>query len=971
LQCNWNTSFNWHLLIVNVENTDLQYNRPTLSETKTLSIRVVNALQITKTTLYDAFKGGGYVDTLEAYGGTEPYVWSIVGGSLPDGLALTPGTNRIEGTISPTAGDSTFTVQVSDFGNPTLTDSLQMTIDVYDPPQITTSSPLPDGNTGTAYSVTLSGSGGNTPYAWSVFSGTLPLELSLNSFTGEISGTPTVMGTSSFTIRLTDSSNPQQIFHKDFTITIIEPFITIDFDTDPSGGTISAGTIINDVYAPLGVTFEKLGPGTNCGSGPEVYANSNSPTPPLSGNVVSTCPEGIASDISENNFGRIEARFSKPVKEVCIDVVPPYTGYAFLEAFDANDVVLGRVTSAPGVNETLCISQTGIRGVRFSGEGNNFARFDNMKVLFSLPMVYILENSDPDWTNPPFEDKLTIINPLTHTKVQTLSGFNFAQTVGGQRRIASSDNGQAVVICDKVAQHLLKYDVSGNLVFDLSRNIHSIDVAENSDIYALTTINTIYGDKILLLNSEGAVLDEASFGGFDVAVDDNSNSVWIVGADIKRLNKELVEQFTVDPIGWVAVSVDFNSSGDAWVAEREHSQIQGSQNRLLKISKDNGSILETIDLSFSPFCLSVDRSDNSFWVASSNGLLKYDQNGNELMQIETNDRWSVKVSQNDGSVWVAGYGNVNHYARDGVLISEIPGFSNDQAYVAFKDHAVSPGVKTKLLWVNEPSSPIAQGATWDSFSIEITDEFGNRITDATDAVTIFPASLGGTRTQNAVAGVATFNDIYSDTPGSISVYAEASGLNFTPPDNVEVITVLNSVPNSSFEQDVDQNGFPDGWQPVGNNVTFLYPNDHGCCDSNRSAGMSCVGTCNEIAGWTTTHYIYVQPNTEYADSVWYWVNNENASYPEDYSGDIGMYVTYYDKHGNELGGGGGGHGHVPPSTDWVQISGQSGASPAEFRMVKITLQWNTENASNHNPTSPVEVYFDSVVWEPIVLPADH
>jgi DNA-binding beta-propeller fold protein YncE len=207
-------------LIVNVENTDSQYNRSTLTATKTLSIRVVNPLQITKTTLYDAFKGGGYVDTLQASGGTQPYIWSIIAGSLPEGLALTPGTNRIEGTVSLAAVTSTFTVQVSDFGNPTLTDSLQITIDVYDPPQITTPLPLPNGTVAVYYSHTLAGTGGNTPYTWSVFSGALPPGLNLNSSTGEINGTPTTEGAYSFQIHMTDSSDPNQTAGTNFSITI-------------------------------------------------------------------------------------------------------------------------------------------------------------------------------------------------------------------------------------------------------------------------------------------------------------------------------------------------------------------------------------------------------------------------------------------------------------------------------------------------------------------------------------------------------------------------------------------------------------------------------------------------------------------------------------------------------------------------------------------------------------------------------
>src|SRR5580704_2627574 len=58
---------------------------------------------------------------------------------------------------------------------------------------VTTSS-LPNGQLGVAYSATLAATGGTTPYTWSTTS-TLPAGLTLAS-TGVISGTPTAVATS-------------------------------------------------------------------------------------------------------------------------------------------------------------------------------------------------------------------------------------------------------------------------------------------------------------------------------------------------------------------------------------------------------------------------------------------------------------------------------------------------------------------------------------------------------------------------------------------------------------------------------------------------------------------------------------------------------------------------------------------------------------------------------------------------------
>ncbi len=55
--------------------------------------------------------------------------------------------------------------------------------------------------------VTLSATGGTSPYTWSIASGSLPPGLSLNAQQGVISGTPTTLGNYPFTVQVTDAAN--------------------------------------------------------------------------------------------------------------------------------------------------------------------------------------------------------------------------------------------------------------------------------------------------------------------------------------------------------------------------------------------------------------------------------------------------------------------------------------------------------------------------------------------------------------------------------------------------------------------------------------------------------------------------------------------------------------------------------------------------------------------------------------------
>jgi putative Ig domain-containing protein len=74
-------------------------------------------LTITTTSLPNGTVGAPYSQQLSATGGTTPYSWSLISGSLPAGLTLNATTGVISGTPT-TAGTSPFTAQVADSGSP-------------------------------------------------------------------------------------------------------------------------------------------------------------------------------------------------------------------------------------------------------------------------------------------------------------------------------------------------------------------------------------------------------------------------------------------------------------------------------------------------------------------------------------------------------------------------------------------------------------------------------------------------------------------------------------------------------------------------------------------------------------------------------------------------------------------------------------------------------------------------------------
>jgi len=188
--------------------------------TKDLSITILNPLQITTSSLPEGVINVAYDASLTATGGTSPYTWSVVPGSgaLPAGLSLSSG-GEITGT--PTAsGTSNFTVQVQDSESTPATATKALSITVAD--IIVTNAALPTGTRQVSYSATLGAAGGTSPYTWSLFSGTLPTGLGLSTG-GVISGTPTLNAQNqTFTVQVTDSSNPALTTQAELTINITQ-----------------------------------------------------------------------------------------------------------------------------------------------------------------------------------------------------------------------------------------------------------------------------------------------------------------------------------------------------------------------------------------------------------------------------------------------------------------------------------------------------------------------------------------------------------------------------------------------------------------------------------------------------------------------------------------------------------------------------------------------------------------------------
>ena len=162
---------------------------------------------VTTTSLPAGVVGTAYSFTLQASGGTGAYTWKASSGSLPGWATLVTTSGTISGTPNVT-GTSNLSITVTDStGLASAAQAFSLAVGPPAPLAVSTTT-LPGGTMGLAYSAQLAATGGLLPYTWSVSSGALPSWASLASSSGIISGTAAATGTWSFTVRVTDSESP-------------------------------------------------------------------------------------------------------------------------------------------------------------------------------------------------------------------------------------------------------------------------------------------------------------------------------------------------------------------------------------------------------------------------------------------------------------------------------------------------------------------------------------------------------------------------------------------------------------------------------------------------------------------------------------------------------------------------------------------------------------------------------------------
>jgi hypothetical protein len=171
-----------------------------------LTLNVIGSpLQISTYQLPNGTINSNYTAQVSAIGGQPPYIWSVAPGSagLPANLSLAS-DGAISG-IPTSAGTTYFYLRVTDAASAYVDQMFSLTF-LYPELAIETSA-LPAATVGQPYEGQLVGTGGLTPYFWSLALGSanLPNGLALGT-NGVVSGTPTTSGSFYFMANLRDAT---------------------------------------------------------------------------------------------------------------------------------------------------------------------------------------------------------------------------------------------------------------------------------------------------------------------------------------------------------------------------------------------------------------------------------------------------------------------------------------------------------------------------------------------------------------------------------------------------------------------------------------------------------------------------------------------------------------------------------------------------------------------------------------------
>ena len=312
----------------------------------------------------------------------------------------------------------------------------------------------------------------------------------------------------------------------------------------------------------------------------------------------------------------------------------------------------------------------------------SFAEPDRPKDTPKAAGILVLDNCHDQYTgNGGYKDNLTLVD-LAGKQTFRVSGFRNCESIGSSRMIAADPARRCVWVIENSANRVRRFDLSGKetlAINGVQGSAIAVDL-ETGNLWALGELpngeldkRQIGHGKTVVFDDNGRVIALHNITGFDIVYDKKAKAFWIADRNLTKVTAAKGEVlFSAAVSAWFASSLDIDPrSGAAWVTVREHSQVTESRNRLLKFD-ENGKQLVAIELGQKvPFRVSVDPKDGGVWVAHLRRSVERFSSEGKSEAEHTVAALAVQVDAAGRDVWVVTPTEVQRITSKGEVTTRV------------------------------------------------------------------------------------------------------------------------------------------------------------------------------------------------------------------------------------------------------------------------------------------------------------
>ena len=413
--------------------------------------------------------------------------------------------------------------------------------------------------------------------------------------------------------------------------------------------------------------------------------------------------------------------------------------------------------------------------------------------------------------NMPLDGLSLLINttPIVASTINAAGNVSFAPYTSGTSMGVGSAAAQTLNITDSIINSIS----SGSLTFG-SNTTGAMDINASSTFAEPVTFKNGSGHDITV---DGVITSSAAGNAVVIASGNNFvNNYTSLGLSANPISM-------IGGGNWVIYSTQDSLDTHGAATLNPSNTVYGtSYNGTVPAYGENTWVYSTKNLldHFVFAAIPSQTAGGSFTVQITaedvnNHITNYDTNGNVLGAVNVTFSSTATASPNSTNPTYNGVNiasgqtltNVPITFTNGVATTsnivlthagETPSFTMSYQNKTGVSNAVTinPATASQLIFGTVPSSSVTAGATWNSFTVKILDQYGN-LTASTDNITVAP-SLGsfasGTISKAALSGVATFNDLTYAAGATISVLAsDTTNGGVTPTPASAVVITANNV----------------------------------------------------------------------------------------------------------------------------------------------------------------------------------